>query len=412
MKLLIITTLIGFILITACAPTKVKTAYYNPNETRQLNNSNNMGLIYYLPKKYLRLEATFNIFYHTKTSAYSDNRKPTQYEIIDEYAIISNVKLEEKILPDTDNAIFIRIDNAKQSGNDLDATVNISPEGFLTSIKTVSEGKVGQVLEGVVASANTLVRLGTSLATPNLNVLGGRGDEQGPNLFRYSVDSVMQTYSKLLEINDADTTIVLRPRDFAPSLRNAPDIRVRIMGGSLKNKIPENPLKSKSNYVEGVLYRTATPIRTRVEIKGNDYVLSRTKVPSESVVVDEYILYPQFGAYGIAQLNINGSGRQQTDMTFYPQGGLQVYSIDKKSKAEENAAQRNKVLQDLETGVFDTRYNLKNREAKRIKEAEEAELEYLESQLQLIEKRDALEQRKKELQERLKSKEKTPKEEE
>lgn len=387
-----------------CAPTKIKTANYDPNETKQLNNTNQSGMVYYLPKKYLKLEVTFNIFYHIKSSAYSDNRKPTQYKIIEEYLLIRNVKLEEKILPDANNSVFIKLDNAKQSGNDLDATIQISPEGFLTSIKTVSEGKVGQVFDGLISSASTLVRLGSSLALPGSGILGGRDVDEGPNLYKYSVDSITQTYTKLLEINGADTTIKIKAKDFMPKITNGPEILVKIMGEAIKDKIPQNPLKSNNGFVEGVLYRLAAPIRTIVEIRGNQNDLARVKTPSSTIVIDDYISYPQFGAYGIAQLNISGSGRQETNVSFYPQGGLQTYSIDKKSKAEENAAQRAKVLDNLENSTLDLKYGNKEKETKRKQDAEAAKLKLLEEELELEEKKAALEEKKMKLDEKKKNK--------
>jgi hypothetical protein len=223
---------------------------YDAQRASQLLSNDQMSMVYFLPKKHLRLEVTYMIYSHIRILGYENKVSPDQFEILTQTALVQGIKLKEEILPDAQNALLIQFENAGSSSNSLNVNIAIDEKGLLCSFNTVNEGKTAEFLGSVVEMGAGVARFGSTLTAAAAG-LSGRGDENGdspdenggsPTVIQYTIDTLTQTYSKLLEISSADTTIRLRGSDFMPELRDAPEIRIKLHGEDLKAFIAENPL--------------------------------------------------------------------------------------------------------------------------------------------------------------------------
>jgi hypothetical protein len=399
-----------FYALSSCSPTTISVSRYDAQKANQLLSNDQMSMVYFLPKKHLRLEVTYMIYSHIRILGYENKVSPDQFEILTQTALVQGIKLKEEILPDAQNALLIQFENAGSSSNSLNVNIAIDEKGLLSSFNSVNEGKTAEFLGSVVEMGAGVARFGSTLTAAAAG-LSGRGDENGdspdenggsPTVIQYTIDTLTQTYSKLLEISSADTTIRLIGSDFMPELRDAPEIRIKLHGEDLKAFIAENPLKNSTQSIGGVLYRNALPIRTTIEIRGEDNTLIRDKSPKKSIVFDESILYPQFGPYGIAQIQIQGGGKQVTNIEFYTTGGLKTYSVDKETRNEEKTNQWKKNLQDAQNAALDI--SLGNKGALNQKKAEisTSELDAMEAQINAEERKLELQKRKAELEKKKK----------
>jgi hypothetical protein len=409
-----------FLLLTvlACQPTKLMVARYNPNQYVDTKQADNLGLLYYLPKKFLRLEVTYQIFYKVKISEFEHASK-NKYEVIDHVALVKDVQLRAETMADVKEAVFIKLNRPSSSSNSLNATVNFNEMGLLTSINTESEGKASEVFQGIAQTASSLVRMGTAFAAPNL--LSARGESDGPNgpkSITVAIDTVNQKFTRVIEFDRPDTTLRLRVRDFMPDLQNGHEVRVILEGKNIPQI--QNPLQDKNTFTEGVLYRVPVPVRTKVEVRGEeDYPMVREKFPQKKVIIDQYINYPQFGGYAIANLAITGGGKQVTNLTFYDDGGIKTYTIDKKVDNVEKNRQLQETLQQIQGTALDVKYgNNRNISRRRQQEIKDEELKILEAQIEQENKRQQLEiqllelkQKRKELEEKKKDGKEEKKEE-
>ncbi|NJL14610.1 MAG: hypothetical protein HC913_17480, partial [Microscillaceae bacterium] len=313
--------------VGGCAPTKLAVSRIDPQENV---SASRMGLVYFLPKKYLEVEVSFLLLNHVRILGYRDKSRPERYESVEQAALVQNVRVAEKILPDVREAYWIRFDNARGASNNLETTFSLDEQGLLTALNISSEGKAGEFFSGVVEMGASVLRFGSTVAGAAAG-LGIRGDEgtPAPDEVRYAIDSVVQTFTKLIAIDQPDTTITLRGRDFLPEVLEVPSLVIRVMGSPVSATQLASSLPSQGRSLPGIVYRSGFPIRTRIEVRGEDSPLIRNKGLQKQVLMDAPILYPQFGIYGLAQIQIQESGKQITGIEFQSGGGISKYSLDR-----------------------------------------------------------------------------------
>ncbi|NJL14950.1 MAG: hypothetical protein HC913_19430 [Microscillaceae bacterium] len=118
--------------------------------------------------------------------------------------------------------------------------------------------------------------------------------------------------------------------------------------------------------------------------------------------MDAPILYPQFGIYGLAQIQIQGSGKQITGIEFHSGGGISKYSLDRKTNNEERVAQWKNAFKEAQDAALDV--SLGNQEALNQKKAaiRQQELDALEAEIEAENRRLELQQRQADLEKRKK----------
>ncbi len=383
------------LLLQACQPTKILVAKYNPAESKQLPNNAKTGLIYYLPKKYLRLEVQAKVYRVTQISEYKS--KFPEYKVLDERGIIQGLTLTEQILADEQEAVFLKFSQPESAVNNLTTAININDLGLLTSINVESEGKASEVFNDLAQTTGSLIKLGTAILDPAATLLASRDkdSEEEVSTKKISIDTLQYTFTRLIEINQPGDTIISL-RDFIPSLESNQrrnQIRISIEANQLNKH--ENPLKSTGSYTEGILYRVGVPLRTVLEIRheADEIPFLRNQPLKRRIVFDNYISYPQFGGYAIANLKSTGGSKRVTNMTFHPSGSLSTYTIDK----ETNNVERNRQLQESLKMLENNALDIRSAPERKRKAAREARLEELRAEIEAEKELQRLEEEKMEL---------------
>lgn len=336
----------------SCSPTKIMVSKYSPRDS----TDRPQGMVYLLPKKYLSLTITYDIYRKIKIKEYKNNIRPTEYTLEETYAGITQpIAVEEELLPDPQEAFVVRFQNKGSSSNNLNATFNFDMNGMVSSVNTESTGVGAELLSATFSTALGFARFGNPVTA--LSDIKIRGEIDAPEItyaITYAIDTARQTFKRLIEVVDRTQKINLRAREFVPEITTGgPIISITLDKNTqtpvinYKNTYFENPRREAT----GLVYRIAIPLRTTVEVKNDtDNKLLRTQ--NSFIAFDRPILYPQFGPYGIAPIDIKGGRYQQNSMEFHPvTGALKTYTSNKKSNKAENLRSLTKDLDNLKQNL-------------------------------------------------------------
>lgn len=376
---LLLMSLVLFLAI-ACTPNRILSKAYNTNSISR----SEQGLVYYLPKKILVLELTFDFYHKVKVRKYEKNAKPEEYALLETYAILKNIKVDDtQTVPDMTQAVLLTFTNPRTLSSNLNATFNFK-NGMLTSVKTNSKDQSGEVFSSLFNTGLSLARFGNPIASL---ISGTRGEETsaGPS---YREELAIDTQSNVVirHIVEPQPT-TLKRTDYGFDLSevlgediNHFDTRINITlnnGQPIADYSNSNPLLKDSRSYEGIVYRNPLPVRTTVSVesgKTGALSIAREAVPTQ-VVSDGYVYYSQFGTYGVAQFDMNKGRDSEISMTFDAENntGLVLYSYDVKESRTRKLKALAQSVQNTDTTINYLKYG-------RRREAMQREIQMMQSE--------------------------------
>jgi hypothetical protein len=341
--------IIGF--QTACSPTKVVVNKYNLKDTTLRPD----GMTYFLPKKCLLITLTLDVYRSIKIKEYKDNLKPKEYIPEDVFATISKpIEVEEMLIPDNSEAFVIRFQNKGSSSNNLNTTINFDTQGMISTINTESTGVGAELLSATFNTAISFARFGNPVSALKGLDFSSRGGEDIPFRVLNAIDSSSHTFKRVVELSARQERVTIRCRDLIPEVTSGgPSIIITLDKNQKENPVifKNTYFGNKNNEVNGLIYRTAIPVHTTIEVK-NDLNITQIRQHPGYIAFDKFVLFPQFGPYSIAPVEIKGGRYQKNSIEFTPlTGALVSYTADKKSNKAENLRSLSKDIETLKQGI-------------------------------------------------------------
>lgn len=391
----------------------------------QYKGSLTEGIVYFLPKRVLKLTITYTALQRVKVEHGYETNIGRRTVVIKE-----PVELETLLIPDQENAFVI-------SGKEISDNVflesglyiELDDYGHLRSISSEVRSKALDVAKGIVTSGIKIAKL----------VAVARAFEEKPEAIKKIFAALKKAYSNLeafsRDLDGEEIKALIRLAEYIEYLHSLVEnyqyenreyyreteytyttiLDPETFKKEKKDSVYEyeHTVIPKSNIAKDLIPKDLPPLRVVVEIPVKEYdhtkpdlgqkkrgIIHRIPVPGltkifankeDMQIFSDCISYPQFGPMAIAMVgSTKGLKHRKTRIKFSRDtGGLLVYDASSKSSAGKMVEGLGESISSLQEAILELKYDLKRQET-------EKKAEMLEAEEWLIEAKKKLEELKKE----------------
>lgn len=393
----------------------------------QYNGSLTEGIVYFLPKRVLKLTITYTARQKIKVEHAYETEIGTRTVVIKE-----PVELETLLIPDQENAFVI---TGKDISDDVFLEsgfyIELDDYGHLHSISSEVSSKALDVAKGIVTSGIKIAKL---------VAVAGEEEEEKPEVIKKIFTAITKAYNDLEVLtNDLSYEKLKELEKLAGLIENLHNMvedyqyenkeyyketeytyTTILDPGTFKKKekgsvsVYEHIVKPKFNLAKDLSPIGLPPLRVVLEIPAQEFdsikkidpgqkkrgIIYRIPVPAltrifanveNTQIFSDYISFPQFGPMAIAMVgSTKGLKNRRTRIKFSSEtGGLLVYDASSESSAVKMVKGLEESISSLQEAILELKYDLKRQEI-------EKKAELLEAEQWLIDAKKELEELKKE----------------